>query len=133
HNDKRRSLARVVFFLLFGVLKSQQKSARMYCSQCATELSPDDVYCPACSKPVASFTIDIAQVPQVEPLDRAQVTIVRRVAVQRTNKPFWLGALVGATAMLSVVLLAVVVSSLLTSSRNTAQVTTNAATPKTST
>ena len=27
----------------------------MYCSQCATQLSPDDVYCPSCSKPVASF------------------------------------------------------------------------------
>ena len=105
----------------------------MYCSQCATELSPDDVYCPACSKPVASFTIDIAQVPQVEPLDPEQVTIVRPVAAQRMNKPFWLGVLVGATAMLSVVLLAVVASALLTSSRNTAQANTNGANATTAT
>src|SRR5436190_15260580 len=97
----------------------------MYCSQCATELLPDDVYCPACSKPVASFAVDIAQVPQVEPLDHEQVTIVRPVAVQRTNRSFWLGALAGAVSMLGVVLLAVLISALLTSSRNTAQANTN--------
>ena len=32
----------------------------MYCSQCATQLSETDVYCPNCQKPVASFNLPIA-------------------------------------------------------------------------
>jgi len=49
----------------------------MYCSQCATQLSQDDVTCPNCGKPVASFTFpDRAE--QVEPLDE-EATVVRPI------------------------------------------------------
>ena len=68
----------------------------MYCSQCATELTRDDVYCPSCAKPVASFAVDGTPVPQVEPLDREQVTIVRADASRRGPNPYLVGAVVGA-------------------------------------
>ena len=70
----------------------------MFCSQCATQLSPDDVYCPSCSKPVASFAVEGTPIPQVEPLDPEQVTIVRPAAVstERSLKPYVIGALFGA-------------------------------------
>ncbi len=48
----------------------------MFCSQCATQLTPDDVYCPNCTKPVASFAFDTKYVAQVEPLDETP-TVVR--------------------------------------------------------
>lgn len=47
----------------------------MYCSQCATQLSQEDITCPNCGKPVASFAFpDRAE--QVEPLDE-EATVVR--------------------------------------------------------
>lgn len=51
----------------------------MYCSQCATPLSETDVYCPKCSKPIASFTFDEKQVPSVEFVGETE-TVVRPVA-----------------------------------------------------
>jgi hypothetical protein len=46
----------------------------MYCSQCATELSDEDVICPNCSKPVASFSFT-GPVEQVQPIDEDQTLI----------------------------------------------------------
>jgi hypothetical protein len=96
----------------------------MYCSQCAPELTRDDVYCPSCAKPVASFAIDGTPVPQVEPLDREQVTIVRAGPADRSNRSFWLGVASGAMAMLGIGLITILVSGMLTTSRQTAQTNT---------
>jgi hypothetical protein len=48
----------------------------MYCSRCAAEISEDDVYCPKCHAPVASFSFSDKNISQVEPLDEEQ-TVVR--------------------------------------------------------
>jgi hypothetical protein len=97
----------------------------MYCSQCATELSLDDVYCPSCSKPVASFAIEGTPIPQVIPLDPEQVTIVRPTTSKRSNRSFWLGTFAGATAMLAFVLFAFLLSAILNSPRTTVQANTS--------
>src|SRR5687768_2782051 len=97
----------------------------MYCSQCATQLSPDDVYCPACAKPVASFAIDGTPIPQVEPFDREQVTIVRPVEVQRSNKSFWMGTLAGILGTFAVVLFALFFSAMMSEPRIAVQTNTS--------
>jgi hypothetical protein len=57
----------------------------MFCSQCAAQLSPDDVYCPKCAKPVASFAFDRDNVSQVEPLETP--TVVRtRESVEKPDR-----------------------------------------------
>ena len=98
----------------------------MYCSQCATELSRDDVYCPSCAKPVASFAVEGTPVPQVVPLDPEEVTLVRRApSTQSTNRSFWLGMLAGALAMLVVVLAGFLFSAMMNRSRTTVQTNTD--------
>jgi hypothetical protein len=99
----------------------------MYCSQCATELSRDDVYCPNCSKPVASFAVEGTPIPQVVPLDAEQVTIVRPTSSSRSNRSFWLGTLTGATGMLVVVLFGFLLSAVMNRQRTVVQ--TNADVP----
>lgn len=47
----------------------------MFCSQCATPLTTNDVYCPQCAKPIASFAFETKTVAQVEPLETP--TVVR--------------------------------------------------------
>jgi hypothetical protein len=49
----------------------------MFCSQCAHKLTPSDVYCPKCSKPIASFNFDPGQIPQVEYVGDEELTAVR--------------------------------------------------------
>jgi hypothetical protein len=97
----------------------------MYCSQCATELSRDDVYCPSCSKPVASFAVEGTPIPQVVPLDPEQVTIVRPASTSYSNRSFWLGAFAGALGMLVVVLAGFLVSAMMSRSRTTVQTNTD--------
>jgi hypothetical protein len=68
----------------------------MYCSQCATPLSESDVYCPKCSKPVASFHVS-GNVPQVEPIGETP-TVVRSRIAQPSQTFGWAAVLLGAVA-----------------------------------
>lgn len=70
----------------------------MYCSQCATELAPDDVFCPACSKPVASFAFDSTNAAQVEPLFETP-TVIRPARAPKKAK-VWKWAAGLSTALL---------------------------------
>lgn len=65
----------------------------MYCSQCATPLSETDVYCPTCSKPIASFTFDEKQVPSVEYVGETE-TVVRPTAspIEKRGSKSWIMA-----------------------------------------
>lgn len=73
----------------------------MFCSQCAHSITPDDVYCPNCAKPVASFNFDPGQIPQVEYIFDEPTTIVRPpktdTKVERSPLYKWLlgGSIVG--------------------------------------
>jgi hypothetical protein len=67
----------------------------MYCSQCATPLTESDVYCPNCSKPVASFHTG-GRVAQVEPLGETPTVVHPRPGEQR--KATVPAAMVGAIA-----------------------------------
>ena len=98
----------------------------MYCSQCASELTRDDVYCPNCAKPVASFAVDGTPIPQVVPLDAEQLTIVRPASPTRnSNRSFWLGTLAGALAMLVVVLAGFLFSAMMNGSQTVVQTNTD--------
>ena len=83
----------------------------MYCSQCATQLSQDDVICPNCGKPVASFTFpDRAE--QVEPLDE-EATVVRPIRpdppIQGARKRNWLTVVTATVGILAAGMLIVLI------------------------
>jgi hypothetical protein len=67
----------------------------MFCSQCATPLSESDVYCPKCSKPVASFHVS-GNVPQVEPMGETPTVVHPRTVPPRSFG--WPAVLLGAVA-----------------------------------
>src|SRR5215467_4493316 len=68
----------------------------MYCSQCAAPLSESDVYCPKCSRPVASFHRS-ENISQVEPIGET-ATVVHPRGRQSNGFFNWPAALLGAIA-----------------------------------
>ncbi len=62
----------------------------MFCSQCATKLQDDAVYCPNCAKPVASFSFSEHNVPKVEyiPEEETHVRPENRKTYQFTASAF---------------------------------------------
>lgn len=82
----------------------------MFCSQCAHNLTPSDVYCPNCAKPVASFNFDPGQAPQVEYVgDDEQLTAVRMPPRDPRSPNRFVGPLVGAVIATLGILLAAAV------------------------
>src|SRR5262245_22038624 len=79
----------------------------MYCSQCATPLTRDDVYCPSCSKPVASFAFDDRQIRQVELIE--EDTAVKSSPQRPRQTRIWTAIFV-AVAGLAVIFIAALIS-----------------------
>lgn len=88
----------------------------MFCSQCAASLDVGDVYCPSCSKPVASFNFTGWNAPQVEPIAEIETQVQARGAGPRVggsekrnmlvSVAGGLGLLVAAAAVLGSVVIA---------------------------
>lgn len=72
----------------------------MFCSQCAHKLTPSDVYCPKCAKPIASFNFDPGHISQVEYIADEELTAVRPPPDRRSLLPWLAGSAVAVLGIL---------------------------------
>lgn len=87
----------------------------MYCSQCAHNIIETDVYCPKCSKPVASFAFDDAHVAQVEPVIYDEIPTVIKARSQTPEIPAQRsGLFMKVIALLILLCLVIIAAALLT-------------------
>ncbi len=77
----------------------------MFCSQCAHKLTPSDVYCPKCAKPIASFNFNPGQIPQVEYIADEELTSVRMPTRRSNPSRPWSWLAVGTLAGLAIAIL----------------------------